>query len=100
MRSLLLICADTVRSAAVINALAAEHDIWHVARHRDGMAWLKNHHPETIALDLDLLGQDASALINLVRANESNINTIIIGWSKNPDKLSPALLKTIDQMIR
>ena len=99
MRTALLICADDARSRTIIHALKSEHDIWHVARQRDAMAYLTKHQPETVVLDLDLLGQDAITIVKTIRTSEAKVPSLIIGLSKNPELLHPSLTHSLDQIL-
>lgn len=99
MRNALLICADVSRSEAIINALESEHDIWHVMRQRDAMAWLAKHHPETVVLDLDLLGQDVNLVLDAIRMSEIDGHALVVGLSKTPELLPPPLTARFDLVI-
>lgn len=99
MSTLLLICEDTKLSANVIQKMEGEYTIWHVARQRDAMAWLKSHHPESIVMDLDFLGQSANAILDKVKENSAENYTTTIGICKSPETLQPLLLHRLDQLI-
>jgi CheY-like chemotaxis protein len=98
-RTALLVCADGERSRTIINALISEHDIWHVARQRDAMAYLVAHRPEIIVLDLDFLGQDAITVVEAIRMAESGVPSFIIGLTKDPEHLHPSAIRGIDQIL-
>ena len=99
MRTALLICADDVRSSTVIHALESEHDIWHVTRQRDAMAYLAKHRPETVVIDLDLLGQDALTILDAIRKSNDEAPSFVIGLSKNREQLPPSLTQGFDQIL-
>jgi len=99
MSTLLLICADIILSDNIIQKMGSEHTIWHVARQRDAMAWLKKHHPESIVMDLDLLGNSASAILDKVKGTSTENYTTAIGICKSPEPLPPLLLERLDQLI-
>lgn len=98
MQTLLLICADALLSSNIIRNMENEFSIWHVARQRDAMAWLNQHQPQSVVMDLDLLGHSAQTLLNKVRENNSQ-QTSVIGICKSPEPLAPDLLKQIDQLM-
>lgn len=98
-RSTLLICADDDRSHAIIRALESEHDIWHVARQRDAMAWLTCHRPQTVVLDLDMDGIDAAVLLDCIRSGDHGSPSMVIGLCKDPSRLPPSLTIRLDQLI-
>jgi CheY-like chemotaxis protein len=98
MRTALLICPDNDRSQTVIRALEPEHNIWHVARQRDAMAYLKNHQPETVVLDLDFLKQDVVVLLEAIRISEVGSHALVIGLSKSPEKIPIAIAEQLDQV--
>lgn len=99
MNTLLLVCEDTRLSDNIIHKMEGEYTIWHVARQRDAMAWLNSHHPESIVMDLDLLGQSAGTILDKVKDNAAENYTITIGICKSPEPLSPLLLQRLDQLI-
>lgn len=98
MQTLLLICADALLSSNIIRNMENEFSIWHVARQRDAMAWLNQHQPQSVVMDLDLLGHSAQTLLNKVRENKSQ-QTSVIGICKSPEPLAPSLLNQIDQLM-
>jgi len=98
MQTLLLICADALLSSNIIRNMENEFSIWHVARQRDAMAWLNQHQPQSVVMDLDLLGHSAQTLLNKVRENNSQ-QTSVIGICKSPEPLAPSLLNQIDQLM-
>ncbi len=98
-RTALLICADNARSRTIIDALKSEHDIWHVARQRDAMAYLATHRLETVVLDLDFLGRDAITIVEAIRMTGGDVPPFLIGLSKNPELLPPAITLGIDQIL-
>lgn len=98
MQTLLLICADALLSSNIIRNMENEFSIWHVARQRDAMAWLNQHQPQSVVMDLDLLGHSAQTLLSKVRENNSQ-QTSVIGICKSPEPLAPSLLKQIDQLM-
>lgn len=77
----------------------SEYSIWQVARERDAMAWLKEHRPASIVMDLDLLGQSAHAILDHVHANSDGNYTLTIGICHSPETLSSILLNRLDQLI-
>jgi CheY-like chemotaxis protein len=99
MSTLLLICEDIVSSDSIIQKMGGEYVIWHVARQRDAMAWLKKHQPETIVMDLDLLGHSATEILDKVKETSHDHYTMAIGICKSPEPLSPLLLGRLDQLI-
>ena len=99
MRTLLLICEDITLSENIIQKMGCEYTIWHVSRQRDAMAWLDKHHPESIVMDLDLLGHGASTILDKVREASSENYTMAIGICKSPEPLPPLLLQRLDQLI-
>lgn len=99
MSTLLLICEDIDLSENIIQQMASQYSIWHVSRQRDAMAWLKNHQPASVIMDLDLLGQGASAILNQIRQSSPDNCTLAIGLCKSPEPLSPLLLERFDQLI-
>lgn len=99
MNTLLLICADVALSNNIIQKMDGDYNIWHVARERDAMAWLKKHQPESIVIDLDLLGQSANLILDQVKEETSNTHTLAIGVCKNPEPLPDLLLNRLDQLI-
>jgi DNA-binding NtrC family response regulator len=99
MRTALLICADDARSRTIIHALKSEHDIWHVARQRDAMAYLTKHQPETVVIDLDFLGHDAVTIVETIRMSDAELPSFVIGVSKKPELLDPSLTCIFDQIL-
>lgn len=99
MSTLLLICEDIVSSDSIIQKMGGEYVIWHVARQRDAMAWLKKPQPETIVMDLDLLGHSATEILDKVKETSRDHYTMAIGICKSPEPLSPLLLGRLDQLI-
>ena len=99
MRTALFVCADDIRSGTVIHALKSEHDIWHVTRQRDAMAYLARHQPETVVIDLDLLGQDALTILDAIRQANGDSPSFVIGLSRNPEQLPPELALGFDQIL-
>jgi hypothetical protein len=95
-RSALLVCADENRSIGIINALESEHDIWHVQRQRDALAWLNHNLPHTLILDFEM-GLDAEMILDFIRSHE-NEQTIVIGLSVNPSLLSESVISKLDQL--
>jgi ActR/RegA family two-component response regulator len=99
MNALLLICADVALSNNIIQKMDGDYNIWHVARERDAMAWLKKHQPESIVIDLDLLGQSANLILDQVKEKTSDSYTLTIGICKSPEPLPTLLLDRFDQLI-
>jgi DNA-binding NtrC family response regulator len=99
MRTLLLICEDRTLSDNIIQKMSGEYTIWHVARQRDAMAWLKEHQPESVVIDLDLLGDTASAVLEKIKKKSAAHCTLAIGLCKSPEAIPPALLEHLDQLI-
>ncbi len=99
MSTLLLICEDVEVSENIIQKMSSQYSIWHVRRQRDAMAWLKNHQPESVIMDLDLLGLGASDILNQIRQSSPINCTLAIGLCKSPEPLSPLLLEQFDQLI-
>jgi DNA-binding response OmpR family regulator len=98
MQTLLLICADALLSSNIIRNMENEFNIWHVARQRDAMAWLNQHQPQSVVMDLDLLGQSARSVLDKVRKNNKE-QISVIGVCQSPEPLSPDLLNQLDQLI-
>jgi len=99
MRTALLICADDARSRKVIHALESEHDIWHVARQRDAMAWLVRQRPQTLVVDLDMEELDVSLLLDSIREGEGAEKMIVIGLCKTPSRLPASLINRLNRII-
>lgn len=99
MQTLLLICADALLSSSIIRNMENDYSIWHVARQRDAMAWLNQHQPQSIIMDLDLLGQSAHSVLSKVRSNKTEQQVSIIGVCKSPEPLAPALVNQMDRLI-
>ncbi len=79
--------------------MGGDYIIWHVARERDAMAWLKEHQPQSIVMDLDFLGHAANIILDKVKETSSGNYTMAIGICKSPEPLSPLLLERLDQLI-
>jgi len=99
MSNLLLICADAAVSDNIIHKMGGEYTIWHVAHQQDAMAWLKKQQPESIIMDLDLLGDTAHDVLDQINVSTSDNCTLIIGLCENPEPLSPALANRLDQLV-
>jgi len=99
MSNLLLICADTAVSDNIIHKMSGEYTIWHVAHRKDAMAWLKKQQPESIIMDLDLLGDTAHEVLDQINVSTSENCTLIIGLCENPEPLSPSLTGRLDQLM-
>lgn len=99
MNTLLLICADIPLSDNIIQKMGSEYTIWHVARERDAMAWLKEHQPQSIVMDLDLLGHGAHTILDKVKETSAENYTTAIGICKSPEPIPPLLLERLDQLI-
>ena len=99
MQTLLLICADALLSSNIIRNMENEFSIWHVARQRDAMAWLDQHQPESVVMDLDLLGHSAHSLLDKVRSYDAQQQVSVIGVCKSPEPLAPALVNQLDRLI-
>lgn len=97
MRSALLVCADDIKSHTIIRTLESEYEIWHMGRQRDAMAYLKKHNLDMVVLDLDLLGEDAGILLDAIRKSE--VNTLVIGFSKNLERIPLLLAERFDKLI-
>lgn len=98
MQTLLLIFADALLSSNIIRNMENEFSIWHVARQRDAMAWLNQHQPQSVVMDLDLLGQSAHSVLDKVRQHNSE-HISVIGVCKSPEPLAPDLLNQIDRLM-
>lgn len=98
MQTLLLICADALLSSNIIRNMENEFNIWHVARQRDAMAWLNQHQPQSVVMDLDLLGQSAHSVLDKVRENDSE-QISVIGICKSPEPLAATLVNQLDRLI-
>lgn len=99
MQTLLLICADALLSNHIIRDMENEYSIWHVARQRDAMAWLNNHQPQSVVVDLDLLGQSVHSVLDKVRSHDGGAHTSVIGLCKSPEPLAPKLVSQLNQLI-
>jgi DNA-binding NtrC family response regulator len=99
MSTLLLICEDLQLSENIIQKMGSEYSIWHVAPLRDAMAWLKEHQPHSIVMDLDWLDHSANAILDMVKETSIENCTMVIGICKSPEPLSPLLLERLDQLI-
>lgn len=99
MQTLLLICADALLSNNIIRNMENEYSIWHVARQRDAMAWLNNHQPQSVIVDLDLLGQSVHSVLDKVRSHDAGAQTSVIGLCKSPEPLAPKLISQLNQLI-
>lgn len=99
MQTLLLICADALLSSNIIRNMENEFNIWHVARQRDAMAWLNQHQPQSVVMDLDLLGQSAHSVLDKVRTNTNNEQISVIGVCRSPEPLAPDLVNQLDRLI-
>lgn len=99
MQTLLLICADALLSSNIIRNMENEYSIWHVARQRDAMAWLSQHQPQSVVMDLDLLGKSAHSLLNKLRSEEMLQQVSVIGVCKSPEPLAPNLVNQLDRLI-
>lgn len=99
MQTLLLICADALLSSNIIRNMENEYHIWHVARQRDAMAWLSQHQPQSVVMDLDLLGQSAHSLLNKIRSDGMQQQVSVIGVCKSPEPLAPTLVNQLDRLI-
>lgn len=95
MQTLLLICADALLSNNIIRNMENEYSIWHVARQRDAMAWLNNHQPQSVIVDLDLLGQSVHSVLDKVRSHDAGAQTSVIGLCKSPEPLAPKLVSQL-----
>jgi DNA-binding response OmpR family regulator len=99
MRKALVVFAEKTKGNKIIDALESEHEIWHVARQRDAIAWLDHHRPDIVAIDLDLDGADSLPLLEKVRAFEEAEPLIVIGFSKKPSALSEKIASRIDVLV-
>lgn len=99
MSNLLLICADAAISDNIIHKMSDEYTIWHVAHQHDAMAWLREQQPESIILDLDLLGDTAHDVLDQVSVSTSDNCTLIIGLCESPEPIAPALAQRLDQLV-
>jgi len=99
MSNLLLICADAAISDNIIHRMGGEYTISHVAHRQDAMAWLRKQQPESIIMDLDLLGDAAHDVLDQINISTSDHCTLIIGLCENPEPLSPALTGRVDQLM-
>lgn len=99
MNTLLLICNEAGLSDSIIKNMQKQYSIWHVARERDAMAWLKKHRPDSIVMDLDLLGNDASNLLDEIQCETAENCTLAIGICQSPETVSAVLLDRLDQLI-
>ncbi len=98
MSKALLICEDTARSQSVIHALEEDHDVWHVARQRDAMAWLRRHDPEMVVIDLELDGLDPVQLLDTLYAIPER-KPAIVGITRNLATLTAEIADRLDQVI-
>lgn len=98
MSTALLICEDMARSRSVIHVLEEDHDVWHVARLRDAMAWLTCHHPEMVVIDLELRGLDPAQLLDALHAIPER-KPAIVGMVHDPATLPPHVADRLDQVI-
>lgn len=95
----LILCDCPDRSTSVINALESEHDIWHVARVRDAMAFVHHHRPDTIVIDLDMAGLDATALLDAMDTGKHAEHSLLIGICAAPDRLAEEVRQRMDQLV-
>lgn len=98
MSTALLICGDTARSQSVIHALEEDHDVWHVARHRDAIAWLRLHQPQMVVIDLDLDGLDHAQLLDTLLSIPDQ-RPAIIGLARDKTSLPPGIADRLDQIL-
>ncbi len=98
MRTALIISENAGRGDEIALALESEHDVWNVARQRDAMAYLQQHCPDTVVLDLNMPELDAEALVSLIRGQQQGRSVLIIGVSKDPHSITDSLACKFDQL--
>lgn len=99
MNTLLLICSDAGLSDNIIQDMGSKYDVWHVTRERDAMAWLQIHRPDSIVMDLDLLGNSAADVLDQIQAEATENCTFAIGICQSPETIPALLLNRLDQLI-
>lgn len=96
----MLVSTDIDRSQEIMRRLASEYEIWHVARQRDAMAYLKMHSLHAVIVDLDALGPDAGNFLDAIRGSERHRATLLIGFSRNPEMIAPSLAARLGRVLR
>jgi CheY-like chemotaxis protein len=75
------------------------YDIWHLARQRDAMAYIKTVLPKLVIVDLDMQGLEVGELVRTVRQLEQHDHAVLVGLTLNEIAVPEAVVLSFDRII-
>lgn len=82
-----------------VSGYSQHYDIWHIARQRDAMAYIKTTLPKLVIIDLDMQGLEVGELVLAVSQLGDHDHAEIVGLTLDATRVPETTFGSFDRII-